>query len=600
MSNRTAIVLTGIGASSGVAVGSAFVLDRRKLRTPRFHLAHHLIEAELARLRAALEVSDAQLLSMKEKVEALQGDEHALILEAHRLMLQDPSFVDEIRRLIEVEHVNAEWAVRRSARKIRSSFEKIGDEYFRERRQDVDFVADRVVRNLMGEIVDAEPTQVPHGVILVTQDLSPADAAVLLQPGRLLGLVTDRGTKTSHTSIVAHARGIPAVVGVVKASELVASGDPLAMDGERGVMVLRPTTEQIRRFTAARDRYAEVESQFERERSLPAVTRDGHQLRMQANIEFEEEIDSVHRVGAQGIGLFRTEFLYLGRRTMPTEEEHYQAYKAVLTSMKGLPVTIRTLDVGGDKVPLEPRAKKWEPNPALGLRAIRYCQRHPHVFHTQLRALLRASVHGRLRIMFPMISGMTELRDAKAALERARAELVAEGVEIASDFEIGVMIEMPSAALMADRIAAEVDFFSIGTNDLIQYALAIDRQNRDVAYLYRPLHLSILRMLQFAIEAAHAQGKRVSICGEMAGEPHYALVLLGLGVDELSMAPSSIPLLRRMIRAATLEKAQTMLREAMSLTTADEIEHFVRRVMLERFGDILDAGAEIADLLPPA
>jgi phosphotransferase system enzyme I (PtsI) len=285
---------------------------------------------------------------------------------------------------------------------------------------------------------------------------------------------------------------------------------------------------------------------------------------------------------------------------MPTEEEHYEAYKAVLTSMKGLPVTIRTLDVGGDKVPLEPRTRKWEPNPALGLRAIRYCQRYPHVFHTQLRALLRASVHGRLRIMFPMISGMSELRDALAALDRARAELLSEGVEIADGIEVGVMIEMPSAALMADRIAAEVDFFSIGTNDLIQYALAIDRQNRDVAYLYRPLHLSILRMLQFAIEAAHAQGKRVSICGEMAGEPHYALVLLGLGVDELSMAPSSIPLLRRMIRAATVEKAQEMLREAMALTTADEIERHVRGVMLERFGDILDAGAEIADLLPPA
>ncbi len=598
MSTRTAIVLTGIGASTGVAVGTAFVLDRRKLRTPRSHLPHELVEAELARLRAALDESDRQLAAMKAKVEALQGDEHTLILEAHRLMLQDPAFVDEIRRLIEIEHVNAEWAVRRSARRIRSSFEKISDEYFRERRQDVDFVADRVVRNLMGEIVDAEPGHVPHGAILVAQDLSPADAAVLLQPGRLCGLVTDRGTKTSHTSIVAHARGIPAVVGVVKASELVTSGDQLAMDGERGVVVLRPTADQVTRFTAARDRYEEIERQAVEERDLPAVTRDGHPVRMHANIEFAEEIESVVQMGAQGIGLYRTEFLYLGRRTLPTEAEHYAAYKAVLSAMPGLPVTIRTLDVGGDKVPVEQRGRKWEPNTALGLRAIRYCIRHPHVFHTQLRALLRASVHGKLRIMFPMISGMTELREARAALERARAELLAEGVQIADDIEVGVMIEMPSAALMADRIAQEVDFFSIGTNDLIQYALAIDRQNRDVAYLYRPLHLSILRMLQFAIEAAHAQGKKVSICGEMAGEPTYALVLLGLGIDELSMAPASIPVLRRMVRAATLERAQEMLRHAMSLTTADEIEHYVRGVMLERFGHILDSGAELADLLP--
>ncbi len=601
MSNRSAIVLTGIGASGGVTVGSAFLLDRRRLRTPRYHLPPGQEEAELARLRAALERSDQQLAEMKEKVEALQGDEHTLILEAHRLMLQDPAFITEVRRLIEVEHVNAEWAVRRSARRIRNAFGKISDEYFRERKQDVDFVADRVARNLMGETVDAEPGEVPHGAIVVARDLSPADAAVLLQPGRIAGLVTDRGTKTSHTAIVAHARGIPAVVGVVKASELVAGGDELAMDGDRGVVVLRPTPEQVRRFKAARRKAQAVERTLEEERLLPTVTADGHELRLLANIEFEEEVGAVERVGAQGIGLYRTEFLYLGRRTLPTEEEHVHAYRSVLSSMKGLPVTIRTLDVGGDKVPLEPRGRrKYEPNPALGLRAIRYCMRHTAVFHTQLRALLRASVHGKLRIMFPMISGLTEVRDAKAALEQAKEELRTEGVPFDDEVEIGVMIELPSAALMADRIAQEVDFFSIGTNDLIQYSLAIDRQNRDVAYLYRPLHLAILRMLQFAVEAAHAHGKRVSICGEMAGEPHYAMVLLGLGVDDLSMAPSSIPLMRRMVRAATLEAAQEMLREAMAFDTADEIERHVRGVMLDRFADVLGIGEELEDLLQQA
>ena len=601
MSTRPAIVLTGIGASAGVTVGSAFLLDQRRLRTPRFHIPPGREQQELDRLKNALDRSDAQLQEMKAKVEALQGDEHTLILEAHRLMLHDPDFVSEIRRLIETSHVNAEWAVRRSARRIRQAFGKINDAYFRERKQDVDFVADRVIRNLMGERVDAEPADVPMGAIVVAKDLSPADAALLLQPGKIAGLVTDRGTKTSHTAIVAHARGIPTVVGVVKASELVTTGDELALDGDRGLVVLRPTTEQMRRFAAARRRHEAVEARLVAERQLPSVTRDGHEVRLQANIEFEEEVGVVDTVGAAGIGLYRTEFLYLGRRTMPDEEEHYQAYKAVLASMQGRPVTIRTLDVGGDKMPMESRGgRAHEPNPAMGLRALRYCMRHPDVFRTQLRALLRASVHGNLKIMFPMVSGLTELRDARAALERAREELVAEGVPIAEGIEVGAMIEMPSAALMADRIAREVDFFSIGTNDLIQYALAIDRQNRDVAYLYRPLHLSILRMLQFAVEAAHAQGVRVAVCGEMAGEPYYLLVLLGLGVDELSTAPASIPLLRRLVRAATLEDARQMLSEAMAFTTGDEIEHHVRQVMQERFGDILGGGEELDDLLPKA
>lgn len=596
MSTRSAIVLTGIGASAGVAIAPAFVLDRRKLRAPRFRLPPGQEETELARLEAAIAESDRQLRELKARVEAVQGDEHALILEAHRLMLHDPDFAGEIRRMITEERFNAEWAVRRSARKIRSAFGRIGDEYFRERKQDVDFVADRITRNLMGERVDAEPADVPDGTILVARDLSPADAALLLQPGRILGLVTDRGAKTSHTAIVAHARGIPAVVGLVRASELVATGEEVALDGDSGVVVVRPTEEHRRRFRRARRRYAQVEERLAAERLLPSITRDGHELRLQANIEFEEEVRVVEEAGAAGIGLYRTEFLYLGRRTLPTEEEHFEAYRAVLTAMQGKPVTIRTLDVGGDKMPLEGRVRQHEPNPALGLRAIRYCARYPEVFRSQLRALLRASVYGNLRIMFPMVSGLTELREAKAAVAQARAELEAEGVPVAEEVPVGVMIELPSAALMADRLAAEADFLSVGTNDLIQYALAIDRQNREVAYLYRPLHLSILRMLQFIVEAAHARGRRVSICGEMAGEPHYVLVLLGLGVDELSSAPAAIPILRRLVRAATLEEARQMLSEAMSLGTVEEIEEHVRRVMLDRFADVLDVGSDLEEL----
>lgn len=596
MSNRSAIVLTGIGASTGVAVGSAFLLDRRRLRTPRYRIPDGSEKRELERLRVALQRSERQLCEMKDRVE-LQGDEHALILEAHRLMLQDPVFVGEVRRLIEEERVNAEWAVRRSARRIRNAFGRLQDEYFRERKQDVEFVADRVIRNLLGERVDAEPSEVPEGAIVVATDLSPADAAVLLQPGRIRGLVTDRGTKTSHTAIVAHARGIPTVVGVARACELVATGDPLALDADRGVVILHPTPEQLRRFDELRSRIEAAERDLATERRLPAVTRDGYEIRLCANIEFAEELREVERVGAEGIGLYRTEFLYLGRRGLPDEEEHYRAYRSVLEAAQGQPVTIRTLDLGGDKIPHDLRPRSREPNPALGLRAIRYSIRHPDVFHTQLRALLRASVHGRLRIMFPLVSGVTEARQAREALEKAKRELIAEGVPVADPIEIGLMLELPAALLIADRLAEEVDFFSIGTNDLIQYALAIDRQNRDVAYLYRPMHLAILRMLKFAVEAAHARGKRIAVCGEMAGEPFYALVLLGLGIDELSMAPTSIPLLRRIVRAATMEEARELLERAMSLTTADEIEQFVRRSMRERFGEILGDATEISDLL---
>ncbi|AKU92223.1 phosphoenolpyruvate--protein phosphotransferase [Vulgatibacter incomptus] len=595
MSNRAPIVLTGIGASAGIAVGPAYLLDRGRVRTPRRPLAPGEAESELERLEAALALADRQLLEMKRRVEAGEGPEHALILEAHRLMLQDPEFGGAAKKLVRDEQMNAEWAIRRCARKLRSAFGRLGDEYFRERRHDVTFVADRVVRNLMGRIPDAAE-EIPTGVVLVARDLSPADAAVLLQPGRILGLVTDRGAKTSHTAIVAHARGIPAVMGAVRASELAAAGDEIALDGERGTVALRPEPHQLVRFAEAKARFARTEQAFERERTLPSRTLDGSVVRLNANLEFEIEIPGVARAGASGIGLFRTEFLYLGRTDLPSEDEHYEVYRNLVIQMEGRPVTIRTVDLGADKMPMD-RLRRSEPNPALGLRALRLCRRNPEVFRTQLRAILRASVHGPVRVLFPLVSGMIELRAARAALEAAREELRAEGIPTAQP-EVGAMIEVPSAALLADRIAAEVDFLSIGTNDLIQYSLAIDRQNREVAYLYQPLHLSILRMMQLVVDAGHARGIPVSVCGEMAGEAQYTLMLLGLGVDELSMAASAIPLVRRVIRASTISDGRELLQAAMALDTADDIERYVRTTMEERYGQLLggdtDAEADLA------
>jgi phosphotransferase system enzyme I (PtsI) len=573
--------INAIGASPGIAVGHAFVVDRRKIRTPKLRLEEEEVLFELQRLKEALELADKQLLEVKERIAQGDGHDHALILEAHRLMLRDPMLVDEVNKLISQDRINAEWAVRRVTRKIKHIFDNIEDEYFRERRQDVDFVADRVVRNLMGQAVDLE-VEVPPNSIVIAHDLSPADAVVMVKTGRVAGFLTDLGGQTSHTAIVARAREIPAVVGAGRASEQVAPGDLVAMDGTRGLVLVNPTGEQLALFRETMRRQIEAEQLAEKIRTLPAVTLDGFAVRLNGNIELLEEIPGLLSHGAEGIGLYRTEFLFLDRSLPPTEEEHYRAYRQVLEAMQGRPVTIRTLDLGGDKVPSSKRPEK-EPNPAMGLRAIRYCLHHRELFRTQLRALLRASVHGNMRLMFPLISGLSELREARSELEACRSELARAGVPVAGRFPVGIMVETPASVWIADRLASEVDFFSIGTNDLIQYTLAIDRHNRDVAYLYRPLHLVVLRSIQNVVQAAKAAGIPVSMCGEMAGDPTFAFVLVGLGLAELSTTAGQIPVVKDIIRRSNQKDAQAMLEEAMRLTSAEEIERFIRSEMERRF-----------------
>ncbi len=574
--------LKGIGASPGVAVGHAFILDRKRVRTPKLRLAEAEVEPERMRMKTALELSDRQLAELKEQISRTEGHDHALILEAHRMMLHDPMLVDEVNRLIVEDRINAEWAVRRVARKIKHMFDNIPDEYFRERRSDVDYVADRIIRNLMGQVVDEE-VEVPAEAIVVAHDLSPADAAMMARSGRVAGFVTDLGGQTSHTAIVARARETPAVVGAGRASEQISPGDLVAMDGSRGILLVNPTPEQLAAFRDAQRRYQESEALALQTKDLPAVSTDGYTVRLNGNIEFLEEIPSLLAHGAEGIGLYRTEFMFLDRKTAPTEEEHYRAYKQVLEAMGGRPVTIRTLDLGGDKVPGKTKHEK-EPNPAMGLRAIRYCLANRELFRVQLRALLRASAHGNMRLMFPLISGMSELREARSELEACRSELGRAGMPIGKRFAVGIMVETPSAALIADRLAQEADFFSVGTNDLIQYSLAIDRQNRDVAYLYKPLHLSVLRALQNIVTAAKGAGIPVAMCGEMAGDPLYALMLLALGFDELSMTAGQVPTVKRVIRQVSRADALELLEGAMKLTTAEEIERHVRTEMDRRFG----------------
>ena len=578
------VSLQGIGASPGVAVGHAFVLDSKRVRTPKVKLKADEVESEALRFKTAVDLSDRQLQELKERLfsesDKTQGQDHALILEAHRMMLHDPMFLVEVTRLIKDEAINAEWAVRRVAKRLKHQFDNLEDEYFRERRADVDFVADRVVRNLLGQAVDEE-VQVPTDAVIIAHEISPADAAMLVKTGRIAAFVTDLGGQTSHTAIVARAREVPAVVGAVRASEHVRTGDVVAVDGTRGMVLINPTEQQLALFRETMRRHLAVEATALRTAELRAVTTDGVEVHLNGNIEFPEEIPSLLAHGAEGIGLYRTEFLFLNRPLPPTEEEHYQAYREVLLAMGNRPVTIRTLDLGGDKVPGKKIEK--ETNPAMGLRAIRYCLQHREMFRVQLRALLRASAHGNMRIMFPLISGLSELREARSELEHCRSELGRSGHPVGKRMPIGIMVETPSAALIADRLAQEADFFSVGTNDLIQYSLAIDRQNRDVAYLYKPLHLAVLRSLQSIVNAAKAAKIPVAMCGEMAGDPSFTLVLLALGFDELSMTAGQVSSVKGIVRRVSRTDAVELLNKAMEFSTAEEIERFVRAEMERRF-----------------
>jgi phosphotransferase system enzyme I (PtsI) len=581
-------ILVGIAASPGIAIGRCWSVDRRRVRTPKRRLGPDEVDGELSRLRTALELSDLQLAEVKEKVEVTEATrgapEHAAIIDMHRMMLKDEMLVHEAQRFIREERLNAEWAVKRAVRKIKGAFHEHADEYFKERRADMDYVGERIIKNLLGQAPDVDEVP-PEGAIVVAHDLSPADTALLLHERKVAGFVTDAGAKTSHTAIIARALEVPAVVGVGRITALAGRGDWVVVDGSRGVVVISPTPEERADYEAAQARYRAEEVQLLRTRDLLARTKDDVTVRLAGNIEFAEEVPSLLSHGGEAVGLYRTEFLFLGRNDLPSEEEQYEDYRGILEALAPRPVTIRTFDLGGDKLP--PGLRIPAENPALGLRAIRYSLRQPDMFRVQLRALLRASVKGQLKVMFPMISGVAELRAAKKVLEEVRAELEAEGVPVRAEIPVGIMIELPSAALIADRLARECDFFSIGTNDLIQYTIGIDRQNKDVAYLYKPLHLAVLRMLKNICEAARSAGIPVSMCGEMAGEPVNALVLVGLGVSELSMNGTSIPFVKRVLRAGRAADGRALVERLLGLTTADEIERAVRDEMTRRFPGLL-------------
>ncbi|MBI4511994.1 MAG: phosphoenolpyruvate--protein phosphotransferase [Deltaproteobacteria bacterium] len=574
----------GTAASPGIAIGRAYVLDRRRLKTPKKHVSPEEVEVEIARFGAAIKESDIQLERIKSKLVEREGEDHFRILEAHQLILHDEHLVDEAIKKIREEHINAEWALRRTVDQIKKIFDAIEDEYFRERRSDIDFVGDRILRNLLGE--DEGPVQPPPDAVVVAHDLSPGDTAQLHRAA-VAAIVTNVGGRTSHTAIIARAHEIAGVVGLEEITSHVTNGDLVIVDGTEGLVIINPEPQTVAHFRARARREAAIGEALLANRDLPTETLDGQAIHLYCNVDIIDEVPPAIHHGAEGIGLYRTEFLFLGRAEPPSEDEHYQHARAVLEQLGGKTATFRTFDLGGDKA--SPFAKSLGPelNPALGLRSIRLCltpQGRP-LFKAQLRGLLRASAHGPLRIMFPMISGVGELREAKAILEECKAELRARGEPFDPAIKVGMMIEMPSAALTSDLLAKEIDFFSIGTNDLIQYSLAIDRVNEHVGYLYEPLHPAILRIVRYVATAAKAHGIPVAMCGEMAGEPLLALVLVGLGLDELSMNAAAIPVVKAVLRASTMEEARTLADQALKLSTARAIEELIREHMAKRFPD---------------
>jgi phosphoenolpyruvate-protein phosphotransferase (PTS system enzyme I) len=574
--------LKGIDASRGVAIGQAYLVDRSRVKVVyKYLLDENQIEPEKERFKTAVNKADLQLHQIIEEIpEEIQ--DHACILDTHRLILRDRMIYDQTLEIIGSEQINAEWALKKAVEKAEEIFSRIKDEYIRNRVKDVVDVSERILRNLTGTEVE-KLSDIQGQVIVVAHDLSPADTTQM-RLDNILGFVTDMGGKTSHTAIIAQSLEIPAVVGLEHITQVVRSGDLIIVDGSDGQVILNPEPATINFFQQKKRKYVEFRTQMAQESHLPAQTLDGIHVTTRANIEFLEEISSVLAQGAEGIGLFRTEFLYLSQKELPSEERLFESFLQAARIMAPHPVTIRTLDIGGDKFASHLELAE-EMNPALGLRAIRFCLKEVDIFKRQLRAILRASSEGHLKILFPMISGIDEVFKAKAILNQVKQELEGEKIPFDHQIPIGIMIEIPSAVAMADILAREVDFFSIGTNDLIQYALAIDRINEHVAHMYQPLHPAILRLIRQTVEAGHRAGIPVAMCGEMAGEPLYIPILLGLGLDELSMNPMSIPRVKRIIRLTSFEKAKIFSDKVFSFNTTEEINEYVRREMVQWFSD---------------
>ena len=565
----------GIAASDGIAIGPAYLLTDLELSFETHKVDN--VEEEIKRFDNAVSTASAQILQIRDKAKESLGEEEAQVFDAHIMFLEDPEFTGQIKQLITEEAINAEAALDKIASMFIATFSAMEDNpYMQERSADIKDVSERVLSILLG-INLPNPATIDHEVIVVAHDLTPSDTAQLNKKF-VKAFVTDIGGRTSHSAIMARSLEIPAIVGANDVSTSIKDGQMMIVDALEGIVILDPSPEEIEQYRAKAQAFEEQKIEWAKLIDAPSVTKDGHQVELAANIGTPKDVSGVLDNGAEGIGLYRTEFLYMDSKELPTEEQQFEAYKTVLEAVKDKPVIVRTMDIGGDKE-LSYLPLPSEMNPFLGYRAIRISLDRTEIFKTQLRALLRASVYGNLRIMFPMIATLPEFRQAKAILEEVKEELLAQGEKVSDKIQVGIMVEIPAAAVLADQFAKEVDFFSIGTNDLIQYTMAADRMNERVSYLYQPYNPSILRLIKMVIDASHKEGNWTGMCGEMAGDQIAVPLLLGLGLDEFSMSASSILKTRSLMKKLNLSELQELADRALhQASSVDEVVQMVREI----------------------
>ncbi|HOW58474.1 MAG TPA: phosphoenolpyruvate--protein phosphotransferase [Candidatus Omnitrophota bacterium] len=565
--------LKGIGVSPGIAIGKVFVLHSgESFNLPKRIVGPESISNEIARFEDALTRTRTEILGIRRKLSDQIGRESSDIFTAHLLILEDRTLIEDVIEVIKNEKVGAEYAFSTVIQRYFQAFSQINDEYLKERISDIRDVGRRLLGNLCGE--EKKRLEEFQGkVIIASHDLSPSDTASL-DRSKVLAFVTEIGGPTSHTAILGRSLEIPAIVGIDKIISELQDDDTLIVDGTHGVVVINPDQQTIDKFYSQENRFIQITGELDKLRELPAETLDGKRIVLAANIEFHHEVSSVISHGGEGVGLYRTEYFYMNRTTLPTEQEQYESYRKVAEAMASKTVIIRTLDLGGDKF-ASTLDIPHEMNPYLGWRAIRFCLTRKDIFKTQLRAILRASVHGNLKIMYPMVSSVYEVRAAREILDEAKTELLQENLAFDKNIHVGVMIEIPSAALASDVLAQEVDFFSLGTNDLIQYVLAVDRMNEKIAYLYEPTHPAIIRLIDMTVRNGHRHNIWVGSCGEMSADPLIAVLLLGLGIDEISASPVVLPKIKKVIRSIRYTEAKEIAQKALTLQTGKEIRDFL-------------------------
>jgi phosphotransferase system enzyme I (PtsI) len=566
----------GIGVSNGIAIGRAHLISNALLEVVQYDIEIKYIPLEVKRFEDAIAAVRIELNKIKSQLPSDSPKELSAFIDTHLMILNDKSLSSLPKSIIEDEKCNAEWAIKKQMDSVVNQFDQIEDQYLRERKQDVIQVVERVIKILLGHSNQIAAKNKEKLTILVAHDISPADA-LHFKNHKYAAFVTDGGGVTSHTAILSRSLNIPSIVALQNARTLIRDNDLIIVDGSQGVVIVNPTLEIQKYYKSLQDSWSDEQEKLQRIKTKKSITKDGALIHLFANIEVPNDIISVNASGATGVGLFRTEFLFMNRQDMPDEEEQFQAYKKVAEAMGKRPVTIRTLDSGADKQTAL-NNKKISPNPALGLRAIRLCLSEPKIFMTQLRAILRASQFGNIKILFPMLSSISELRQTKLLLERAKASLRKDKVKFNEKILIGGMIEIPAAAISADIFAQELDFLSIGTNDLIQYALAIDRTDDAVSHLYNPLHPAVLKLIALTIKSAHKYKKSIAVCGEMAGEPKLTKLLIGMGVEQLSMHPSHILSVKEQVLNSSIKNIKTSVLRLLNLNEVDKIETLLKKI----------------------